>query len=128
MNDIDTSYLLQEHSNSVKNKAHKLIEKGDLTEMREYFEENQIKPNEELSEITYNWNCMHYASHFKRPLILHYLLQLANKYYPYEIVQILNQRTKEGWDPLMICCIYKSPECLRVLIELGGSNLTNVDL
>lgn len=36
-------------------------------------------------------------------------------------------KTKEGWTPAMICCIYKSTESLDVLLRIGGINFNCKD-
>lgn len=39
----------------------------------------------------------------------------------------MNIKTKDGWTPLMISVIYKSTECLNILIEYGGIELLAKD-
>lgn len=39
----------------------------------------------------------------------------------------MNIKTKEGWTPLMISVVYKSPECLNILLAYGGIELLSRD-
>ncbi len=32
----------------------------------------------------------------------------------------MDVRTKDGWTPLAIACIYKSNECVETLLTIGG--------
>ena len=92
-------------------------------------QQNKIKPNEELSVKGWNWNTLHYACYFKKVQIFYHLLEVLCEYYQNDEdkIKVLNNRAKSGWDLVMICCIYNSVGCLRLLLEFGGVNLSNMD-
>lgn len=83
----------------------------------------EVDPYEELSEKGYNWTGFHYACHFNNCEALEFLITLSYRKYQNLYSQILNMPTKEGYTPLMVCCIYKSNEALELLLKYGGVNL-----
>ena len=60
--------------NGIKNKAHGLVTTGKLKEAKEFYKENDITTYEELSVKGYDWNAMHYTTHFDKPHVLKWLI------------------------------------------------------
>lgn len=82
-----------------------------------------VDPNEEVSVSGFNWTALHYSCHFNQPNILELFINLIHKTNKNFFQDVMNIKTKEGWTPLMISVIYKSPACLSLLINYGGVEL-----
>jgi ankyrin repeat protein len=111
---------LQKQKDDIKHQVHKAISTDNFTVFEQHMKEFSVDPHEEVSVKGSNWTPLHYAGYFKRPRFLKYLVKLTYEKYPQDYASIINIPTKEGWTPLMICCLYKSFECLKILYLSGG--------
>ena len=114
-------------SNTLKNQLHNAIKTRDFDKVVELMEAHDIDPNEEISVKGYLWTPFHYASHFNDTRILEYLLKRGYFKNPNNFVKMINSQTKEGWTPLMICAIYRSIDCVELLLRVGGINTAATD-
>lgn len=90
--------------------------------------EFDFDPNEEVSVAGYGWTALHYACHFRQPAILELFINVIYSKHSLNLFsEVMNIKTKEGWTPLMLACLYNSPECTTMLITYGGIDLTCID-
>ena len=72
---IINNFLLREQSLDTKKEAYNLIQMDQIYNYKLFCQQNNFKPNEELSEKGQNWTVIHYACQLKKPNILMLLLQ-----------------------------------------------------
>jgi len=113
-------YISVKQSNTIKNRIHNAIKDKDYNLVVDLMEKNDVDPHEEISVKGYNWTCIHYAAHFNAEQIIEYLLKAAYARTPDKFLEIVNTQSKEGWSALMVCGIYRSLECLNVMLKCGG--------
>lgn len=99
------------------------IKESNIDKVKSLLKESDVDPNEEVSVSGYCWTALHYSCHFRQPAILELFIHLIYKKNQNFFVDVMNIKTKEGWTPLMISCIYKSPECVKLLLSYGGVDL-----
>ena len=126
-NSARPSYVLEKQTNSIKNQVHGAISKRDLKNLKRIVRLFRVDPNEELSVKGYFWTGLHYAAHFKAEDILEFMIKLVYRLNPDKFLDVVNVKTKEGWTPAMIACIYKSDKCLDILFKYGGVRLKLTD-
>jgi hypothetical protein len=51
---------------------------------------------------------------------MEYFLKQLYKTNPANYVKIVNEKTKEGWTPLMLCSFYGAKKCMEILLTAGG--------
>ena len=121
------TYALDFQQDSTKNQMHTAIRERKLNKVMKLSKIYNFLPQESCSIKGYFWNCMHYASHFQSEAILEYWLKKTYRLFPEQYVQIINEKTCEGWTPLMIATIYNSPRCIDILFKSGGIKLKEKD-
>jgi len=126
----DTSrpkFSINLQQDSTKNKMHGAIRDKDLSLVKKLVDLYDVLAQEECSVAGYYWNCLHYGSHFHSDRVLEFFLKRSYKLDPDNYLSIVNERTKEGWTPLMISAIYGSTKCLNMLLQCGGMSLNAKD-
>ncbi|KAL4486424.1 hypothetical protein ABPG72_018378 [Tetrahymena utriculariae] len=119
--------IFQKQRNGIKNQMYQAIKDGNFEKVKQILKEYDVDPNEEVSVAGYCWTALHYSCHFRQPQILEIFIHLIYKKNQNFFVDVMNIKTKEGWTPLMISCIYKSPECIKILLNYGGVYLNICD-
>ena len=121
------AYMLDLQQNSNKNQMHAAISAQKLDKVIKLSNLYNFQSHEECSVKGHFWNCMHYAAHFRSEKILEYWLKKTYKLFPEKFIEIINEKTCEGWTPLMIAGIYNSPKCIEILFKCGGIILHEKD-
>jgi len=121
------SCVVKSQIDCVKFLLHSLIQSRNYKEFVQQMELHDVDPHEEISVEGYNWTCLHYAAHFNAASILEYLIKRAFDRNKERFLEIINTQTIEGWSPLMIAVIFKSYQCLEVLLKYGGCHVDLTD-
>jgi len=112
---------------AIKRQFRHTIKVGDLHLLKKMVALFNIVPNEEISEGDRAWTCLHYACCKDACILLDYLLQLTYELYKEDYNQIVNIKTSEGWNLVMLTAIYGSTNSLQLLLKYGGIKLYDKD-
>jgi len=123
----NSHFIISKQQNVTKRNLHDAIKAKDLTVAIKLIKLFDIAPNEQLSADNFFWTCLHYACYYNSFVILDYLLHVAYESSKNDYTKMINSKTKEGYNLLMISAMTGSDACLVTLLNYGGVKLFDRD-
>jgi hypothetical protein len=120
---VKPKYCINVQTDNTKNRLHSMIEKNDVVALKKAMETQNISPYEELSKVDSYWTALHYACHFGSTDCLKYMIRKIFERHPNEFSIVMNEKTVEGYTPLIITAIYGRKEATKTLLQTGGIDL-----
>ena len=115
------------HGIPLKEQIYQAIKADNLAVVMNIQRNFGIDPTEELISKNESWNCLHCSCFYNAPTVFKYFLKLVYSLYKEDYTNKINQKTIEGWSPLMMSAIYISEGCADDLLKFGGVRLYDVD-
>jgi len=112
---------------AIKKQTQQAIKLGDLCLLQRIVRLFKVAPNEEITNTAKTCTALHYACSLDSAIILDYLLQLTYTLYKDNFSNIINAKTSEGWNLVMITAVYGATNSLNLLLKYGGVRLYEKD-
>jgi len=122
-----SNLIINKQQNAIKKQIQQAIKLGDLSLLKRIFRLFKVVPNEEITNTAKTCTALHYACSLDTVIILDYLLQLTYSLYKEDYANIINAKTSDGWNLLMITAVYGSTNSLGLLLKYGGVKLYEKD-
>jgi len=124
---IQQHYVVSTQQKATKRLVHDAIKAKDSNLVFKLIKLFDVAPNEQLSAENFYWTCLHYACYYNASVILSYLLRLVYEHSKDDYSKIVNSKTKEGYNLLMIASMTGSDSCVSLLLNYGGIKLFERD-
>jgi len=125
--DDATQSFVNKQQPAIKKQIQHAIKLGDLSLLKRIFQLFKVAPNEEITNTAKTCTALHYACSLDTVIILDYLLQLTYNLYKEDFANIINAKTSEGWNLVMITAVYGANNSLTLLLKYGGLRLYEKD-
>jgi len=122
-----SNLIINKQQNAIKKQIQQAIKLGDLNLVKRIFRLFKVAPNEEITNTAKTCTALHYACSLDTVIILDYLLQLTYNLYKEDFADIINAKTPEGWNLVMITAAYGASNSLALLLKYGGVKLYEKD-
>ena len=106
-----------------KNQLHSAIKTNHIENVARLITLFNVEPNEECSIKGHFWTALHYAVYFDRPEIIEYFAKTIYKRHKEDYIEIMNLKTKDDMNPMMLAALYGRKSALEMLFKCGGIRL-----
>lgn len=115
-------------SKQQKEQIVKYVSNDKAALLAKYMEKEVIAADREIGAKGTRWNLLHVCAKYDSVECMKYLAKKTYQEDAEEYLHIVNRQTAEGYTPLMICIIYQANRTLQLLLRLGGSDLSIMEL